>query len=284
MSTNQNINNNHANAKEKAQQYSMQYGNSAERFGHKDYYAAKAGGASDQDILKQLDSNPDQLYSGNAKGAAGGLYEQIKSGSVPAQQQAANNTSNNTANSNNNAQGNNTEISNKQEQKINQDNDIDTTIKGNNNLVNNWQDNSIRQYGGDNRSFVYNSNGEGPDTPATMATLAGYYAPDDSHGAQAARLDRNQTLNADAQKRYQNTSHIALSAIKRAEQNSYINPKKLDQRIRAREQNSYDNAMLMNKNIFGDLSNMNFNWVGNNAEEKVEDPDIKGMANEYMNF
>lgn len=284
MSTNQNIN--HSNAKEKAQSFSMQYGNSAERFGHKDYYAAKAGGASDADILKQLNNNPDTLYEGNAKGKAGGLYEQIKSGNVKGwhDKQNGSSTNNSVNDSNNTNQANTTEISNKQEQNINQDNDIDTTIKGNNNLVNNWQDNSIRQYGGDNRSFVYNSTGEGPDTPATMATLAGYYAPDDSHGAQAARLDRNQTLNRDAQKKYQNTSGIALSAIKRAEQFSYIDPAKIDKRIRAREQNSYDNATLMNAGIFGDLSNMNFSWKSNKEEEALESPDIAGMAKDMSDF
>ena len=80
------------------------------------------------------------------------------------------------------------------EQNVNQDNDQSNSVTGDNNYVYQNQDNSIRNYGGDNNSFVYNSGGgEGPDTPATMATLAGYYAPDDSHGAQAARLDRNVT-------------------------------------------------------------------------------------------
>jgi hypothetical protein len=194
------------------------------------------------------------------------------------------NTSGNTTNSNNKAQANNTKISNKQDQNINQKNPQTSKIDGNNNYVNQFQDNSIRQYGGDNRSFVYNSNGEGPDTPATMATLAGYFAPDDSHGAQAARLDRNVTMNRDNQKRYANTSHIAMGAIKRAEQNAYIDPAKIDARVRAREQNSYDNSALMNKDIFGDLSNMNFTWNNNKKEEAVEAPDIAGMADKYMDF
>ena len=50
---------------------------------------------------------------------------------------------------------------------FNQDNDQAAKSRGDNNYVCQNQDNSIRQYGGDNRSFVYNSNGEGPDTPAT---------------------------------------------------------------------------------------------------------------------
>ena len=83
---------------------------------------------------------------------------------------------------------NNTDITNTQEQNVNQDNDISNNVSGNDNYIVNNQDNSVRNYGGDNRSFVYNSNSEGPDT-ATMATLAGYYAPDDSPAAQAKRLD-----------------------------------------------------------------------------------------------
>ena len=41
-----------------------------------------------------------------------------------------------------------------QEQNVNQDNDINTNVNGNNNTVVTEQDNSVRYYGGDNRSFV----------------------------------------------------------------------------------------------------------------------------------
>ena len=58
-------------------------------------------------------------------------------------------------------QANTTEIENTQEQNVRQDNDINTNVSGDNNTVITEQDNSIRQYGGDNRSFVYNSNGGG---------------------------------------------------------------------------------------------------------------------------
>ena len=95
-------------------------------------------------------------------------------------------------------QANDTDIENTQEQNINQDNDISTDVNGNNNTVINNQDNSVRQYGGDNRSFVYNSNGggSGSDMPASMATLAGFYAPDDSPAAQAKFNDMYSTMNA----------------------------------------------------------------------------------------
>ncbi len=41
-----------------------------------------------------------------------------------------------------------------QEQNISQDNDITTTIDGNNNVVSNNQDNSIRQYGGNSTGYL----------------------------------------------------------------------------------------------------------------------------------
>ena len=75
-----------------------------------------------------------------------------------------------------NYQANSTDIKNTQTQTVTQDNDQTSNVTGDNNYVYQNQDNSVRNYGGDNRSFVYNSNGEGPDTPATMATLAGFYA------------------------------------------------------------------------------------------------------------
>ena len=68
--------------KESTEQFSKQYGASKDYFGHKDYYAARAGGASNEDILKQLDNNSQTLRGGNVKGG-GGLYDQIKSGYVP---------------------------------------------------------------------------------------------------------------------------------------------------------------------------------------------------------
>ena len=183
-------------------------------------------------------------------------------------------------------QDNDTSIKNSQEQNVNQDNDINSTVDGNNNYVVNNQDNSIRQYGGDNRSFVYNSNGgDGlTDTPASMATLAGFYAPDDSPAATASRLDFHQDMNTQAQKKYADTSHIAMGAIKRANQNSYIDPAGIDARVRGREQNSYDRAALMSKNLWGDLANMNFNWTSNKPAEKVEQPDFKKMKDDYTDF
>ncbi len=54
-------------------------GNSKERFGHKDLYANLEAGVKYSEILKYLKKNPDKLWSGNAKGKSGGLYELVAS-------------------------------------------------------------------------------------------------------------------------------------------------------------------------------------------------------------
>ena len=174
---------------------------------------------------------------------------------------------------------------NQASQNVNQNNDINSTVNGNDNYVYNNQDNSIRNYGGDNRSFVYNSNGEGPDTPATMATLAGYYAPDDSPAATAKRLDQNVTMNRDNQKKYANTSHIAEGAIKRAEQNSYIDPKALDKRIHDRSQYHMAESTIQGANIFGDIFGMEGpTWNSSKPAKPVEKPDFDKMYDTYTDF
>ena len=182
-------------------------------------------------------------------------------------------------------QGNNTQISNSQSMDFNQDNDQEANFQGDNNYVYQNQDMSVRQYGGDNRSFVYNSNGEGPDTPATMATLAGYYAPDDSPAAQAKRLDQNVTMNRDNQKKYANTSYIAEGAIKRADRNNYIDPAKLDERIAARSQYHKDQSTIKGASIFGDIYGLEGpTWNSSKPAEEVEKPDFKKMYDTYTDF
>ena len=57
--------------------FSTQYGISDEYFGHADYHEAKKAGASDQQILSYLQSNPSVLRGGNVQGK-GGLFDEIK--------------------------------------------------------------------------------------------------------------------------------------------------------------------------------------------------------------
>ncbi len=57
----------------------LKYGNSKDRFGHKDLEANLKAGVKYSEILKYLKDNPKKLWSGNAKGKSGGLYELVAS-------------------------------------------------------------------------------------------------------------------------------------------------------------------------------------------------------------
>jgi len=60
-------------------EFSTAYGDSPDFFGHKDYEAAKARGASDREILSWLSTNTSKLRGGNEPGK-GGLFDQIAQG------------------------------------------------------------------------------------------------------------------------------------------------------------------------------------------------------------
>ena len=161
-------------------------------------------------------------------------------------------------------QANDTDIENTQEQNINQDNDISTDVNGNNNTVINNQDNSVRQYGGDNRSFVYNSNGggSGSDMPASMATLAGFYAPDDSPAAQAKFNDMYSTMNKDNQKRYAGAAMETFAKYSNVDARGYT-PEAMENAIGKSTQYSFDRADRQTGHVFGDIWNDNYiteNW------------------------
>jgi len=149
-----------------------------------------------------------------------------------------------------------------QELNVNQDNDINNNITGSNNYVNNMQDNSIRNYGGDVRTFNYQSTGKGGvDNPVSAATMAGYYSPSDSHAASAARLDRRVTQANDYAKDNMNTSHIAQGAMRMAQQNKLIDPAAMDARVQARGAASKAQAYMMGNSIYGDLAGFNPQWT-----------------------
>ena len=193
---------------------------------------------------------------------------------------------------------NNTELNNQQTQNITQDNDISNNISGDNNVVNNNQDNSVRNYGGDNRSLVINTSNTGIqggrrygtgltetlDGVATAGTLSGFYDVDDSPAGRAKRLDQNVTMARDNAKKYSNVDYSANS-IANARRNSYINPQKLDERIKARENYSRSKATVMGGNIFGDMFNFNTpDWKSAKPGKPVESPDFEGMYNKYTDF
>ena len=152
--------------------------------------------------------------------------------------------------------GRSSSSSGKQEQNINQDNDITSHVTGNDNTVINEQDNSIRQYGGDNRSFTYNGGGGkgGVDTPVSMATMAGFYAPDDSPAAQARFNDMYTTMNRDNQKRYAGDAMKVFAKYGNTDARSYTN-ESMENALSKSTQYSFDRADRQTGHVFGDIWN-----------------------------
>ena len=171
-------------------------------------------------------------------------------------------------------------------QTVTQDNDQTSSIVGDNNYVNQAQDNSVRNYGGDTRVFNYQGSGNPmTDTPASAGTMAGFFAPDDSPAANAARLDRQSTQNRDLQKKYADTSHIAQGAISRANQNAYTDPAALDKRIGQREQYNNAKSDVTRAQLFGDMGNFQSGqWNDAKPQEKTEMPDYEEMYKKYSKF
>ena len=142
-------------------------------------------------------------------------------------------------------------IKNTQTQQINQDNDQTSTSTGDNNTVWQQQDNSIRQYGGDNRSFVYQGGNSGVDTPVSAATMSGYYDVDDSPAAQAKFHDLHTTLNDDYQKKYTGSGMRVAGMFSNFDARSF-NPANLEKDIDTSNQRSYDRSILEENDAYGD--------------------------------
>lgn len=145
-----------------------------------------------------------------------------------------------------------TDIKNTQKQEINQDNDQTSTITGDNNTVWQQQDNSIRQYGGDNRSFVYQGGNSGVDTPVSAATMGGFYDVDDSPAAQAKFNDLHTTLNDDYQKKYSGMGMRVAGMFSNFDARGY-DPAQLENNIASSALQSYDRATIANNDVFGDM-------------------------------
>ena len=146
-----------------------------------------------------------------------------------------------------------TAIKNTQQQDIAQDNDQTSTITGDNNTVWQQQDNSIRQYGGDNRSFVYNGGNSGVDTPVSAMTMSGILDVDDSPAAQASFHDLHNTLNSDAQKKYSGSGMRIAGMFSNFDARGY-DPAALESNIENSALESYDRASLAYNDTFGDMS------------------------------
>ena len=146
-----------------------------------------------------------------------------------------------------------------QNQQVSQDNDINTNITGDNNKVFNTQDNSIRQYGGDNRKLVVNEGGgkgkspyyTAADKAMTYATMGGFYDADDSPAAQASFVDQQQTMNRDAQKRYANVG-AETAAKYTGTRGGDVNIKALQGRLDKNHNYFFDLATIQGVKTYGD--------------------------------
>ena len=162
-----------------------------------------------------------------------------------------------------------------QEQNVNQDNDINTSVNGNDNTVITEQDNSVRFYGGDNRNFVYNGGkggATGGDAPVSAATMAGFYAPDDSPAAQAKRNSLHTTMNADNQKRYAGDAMKVYAKYGNIDARSYTD-ESMENAINRGTQYSFDRADRQTGHVFGDIWNDNYiteEWKMPSAPSPIE--------------
>lgn len=188
---------------------------------------------------------------------------------------------------------NETKIRNSQENNVKNDTNISFGDIGAGSVIDASVDNSNRVYGGDNRSFVYNSSNTGSqggsgggrgntDTPVSMATMAGFYDVDDSPSANAAFVDRYATQNRDLQKNYNNTSHIAQKAINRMDQNSFIDTVGLDKRIAEREAYSRKKADVLYADMFGE--GVLADWQRPKTPDPVEKPDFDSIYDRATDF
>ena len=168
-------------------------------------------------------------------------------------------------------------VDNTQTQQVTQDNDINTTVAGNNNTVVNNQDNSVRQYGGDNRSFTYNGGGEGSGSPVSAATISGYYDVDDSPAAQAKFQDMYKDFNKDNSNRFAGQAMETLAMFGKHDARDYT-PESMENALNRSTQYSFDRADRQTGHVFGDIWNDNYiteSWkmptpakpIESNAEE-----------------
>jgi vacuolar-type H+-ATPase subunit H len=144
-----------------------------------------------------------------------------------------------------------TAIKNTQKQEIGMDNDQSSEITGDNNTVMQMQDNSVRNYGGDNRSFVYQGGNSGVDTPVSAMTMSGILDVDDSPAAQAAFHDLHNTLNTDAQKKNKGAGMRMASMYSNVDAREY-DPFELEANLQQSGENSYNKATLAYNDVFGD--------------------------------
>ena len=175
-------------------------------------------------------------------------------------------------------------------QGVNQDNDV--SIKGDGNTVN--QDNSVTQtidnstnYGDDLRYFNYEGwrqgkGGANYDTPASMATMAGYYDVNDSASKTHEFLGKYIQGNNLAQKGMRDSYNARTDTDYKAQAASVnqFNPQAMQERIDREPLINRSRSTVDFAKLFGDVDNMNFGWTPTAAPKPINS-DVADIADEY---
>ena len=187
------------------------------------------------------------------------------------------------------------------------------TINGNNNTINNTVDNSnnSRYYGGSNTVWNINNSNQNANTgyalgggnytggvtsPLSNLTMLGYGKPDDSPSANAQFVDMYQTLNSDAQKKYENVgSDTANKYIQMARANNPVNYEGIQktlsgyyndagQFVPGTAQSFYDRAVARQTQFMGDYANFRPpEYVFPDPPAPIED-NLDDVAQDAMDF
>ena len=187
------------------------------------------------------------------------------------------------------------------------------TINGNNNTINNTVDNSnnSRYYGGNNTVWNINNSNESPNTGFALGggnytggvdtllsdlTTLGYGKPDDSPASNAQFVDMYQTLNSDAQKKYENVgSDTANKYIQMARDNNPVNFEGIQQTLSGyyndegqfvpgTSQNFYDRAVARQTQFMGDYANFRPpEYISPDPPASIDD-NLDEIAEDAMNF
>lgn len=171
----------------------------------------------------------------------------------------------------------------------------DVTVNGDGNNIHQEQNNYNYQqsFGGDAKNFTYIGGGSsggsgtgGPgglyDTPASMATMAGYWGPDDSPASGQKFLSswvggnkfQQSALRADYDART-NTDYASQAA----EMNQF-NPQNAQYRIDSGHYENRDLATVNFAKAFGDTAQMPWNWERTTAPEPIDNK-LEEIADKY---
>ena len=236
--------------------------------------------------VKVQNGNQSNSSSSNGRFAGDALADAMENGTLSLTPSATSKEYSTDVNDNKYAKAINSNQGNDQNTDVYQDNDIINTVNGDNNRIENNVDNSIRNYGGNQKNFTY-VGGENPllDTPVSAGTMAGYFHDDDSPAKSAAFVDRYETMNRDAAKRRKQFGSEAEDFIYKGSQIGGFNVRELDKLNRKGPQITRDRAAGMALNLFGDRFKASVEgWQSPERQSGVKQPDWDELYDKYTDF